>query len=497
MKNKLNKKLCAIVMAVMMFFPLLTACNRGIKEKPTVYTIDASLDIETMTLTAQMTVDYVNKSESSLTEIMFHLYPNAYREGAVYSPVPAEDYLDAYRNGESYGGISVSNVKVNGVSAESKVGGEDENILTVPLASVLDPTDKVEISMDFTVSIPNVRHRLGHFGGIVNLGNFYPIACVKGADGFYTDPYYDRGDPFYSDIADYHVTLSVPEGMVAETSGKLEKSVVDTRTVYKASQKNIRDFAASVGAFRTPSTMTGGVDINYYYIKDETPEVSLIAASDAIKTFNHLFGEYPYDVYSVVETHFLQGGMEYPTLAYVSDALNREMLTEAIVHETAHQWWYGVVGNNEVAHAWMDEGLAELSTTMFYERNTDYNVDAKKRKANTLSAYIVYYDSGINRTKDTSMTRALNEYDSSFEYAFLNYAKAELMFESVRLTVGEEKFLEGLKRYYADMKFKNATPDDLIGALETVSERSLKPTFTSWLSGKVMIFGGDNAQAAA
>ncbi|MDR0425671.1 MAG: M1 family metallopeptidase [Clostridiales bacterium] len=493
MKQKIGKRTAAflcLILAVSAF----AGCGGGefdkMAEGLSTYKIEAALDRDNMRVTAKMDVKYVNGGQSILNGVSFHLYPNAYREGARFSPVNAEDWDDAYPNGVSYGGISVSNLTVNGMAAEVNVTGEDENILSVALTKPLYPTDSVNIGMEFTVTLPNMRHRLGHYEGAVNLGNWYPIACVSGENGFYTDPYYDRGDPFFSEVANYDVTLTVPKDMTAALSGVTTRSETGGTAVYHSTERAIRDFAAIAGAFKTLATQAAGIDVEYYYQKDAAPEVSLMAAVDAVKTFSDLFGAYPYKSYKAAETHFLQGGMEYPTLVFISDVLDRETFTEAIVHETAHQWWYGVVGNNQIDHAWMDEGLAEYSTTMFYERNPDYNVDAQKRIATTLASYVVYYEKTANRGRDSSMTRRVNEYYNQFEYALLTYKKGELMFESIRMNIGSENFLNGLKAYYKDMSYKIAAPDDLIGRMETASKKTVKPLFDSWLDGNVQLFGG-------
>ena len=64
------------------------------------------------------------------------------------------------------------------------------------------------------------------------------------------------------------------------------------------------------------------------------------------------------------------------------------------------------------------------------------------------------------------------------------------MFESLRKTVGDENFFNGLKSYYSEYKFKNARPDDMIGCFEKASGRELKGFFDSWLEGKVGMYGG-------
>jgi aminopeptidase N len=228
----------------------------------------------------------------------------------------------------------------------------------------------------------------------------------------------------------------------------MSKREGDVCDIFELKANNVRDFALVIGEMKMLGTRINGVDVNYYYVDDVNAEKTLITASDAIKTFSNLFGAYPYSTYNVVRTNFLHGGMEYPGLSLISNALNDSLFTEAVIHETAHQWWYGVVGNNEVKNAWMDEGLCEFSTGLFYEQNSSYGVDAQKRLADALGAYIIYFDDSKIDARDDSMNRVLGEYKDTFEYTYCSYVKGELMFSSLSSAIGEQNLLKGLKAYY-------------------------------------------------
>ena len=476
-----------VLLAISIFF---VGCKKtDDTEKLTHYIIDAEYDEANKTIDAKMNVEYVNSSNAILDEVCFHLYPSAYRENARFTAISEDRITSAYPNGTSFGGIEVSSLSVNGESAEIVINGQDEDILVVALKKMLEPTQTVEISMDFRIKIPNVRHRLGYDGNIVNLGNWYPIACVYENGEFDTHPYYSNGDPFYSECADYDVSITLPNTLSVASSGKMIKNENSNETsTHKGKLKNARDFAMVLGEFKMLGTEVNGVEVNYYYSKDEAPQEALTTAKDALKTYGELFGAYPYETYSVVQTAFLNGGMEYPALVYISDSVSGKMQTEVIAHETAHQWWYGVVGNDQVKYAWLDEGLTEFTTGLFYKHNPSYGVDYDKRIADALSAYVLYYDAFRSDDVDTSMTRTVSEYSSTFEYTYMTYVKGELMFEATKSAIGEAKFMSALKKYYESYKNKIATPDDLIGCFESASGRSMENFFSAWLEGKVVSF---------
>lgn len=490
---KKSIKIIAIALSVVCALPTFAACaKKPQKEERSRYEITARYDEENKTVSAVMSLSYYNGTDAILDELCFHLYPAAFREGARFSPVSKDAVSSAYPAGISYGGIEIGKTTLNGVETEATIEGEDEDILVVKLdGEGLYPTDRAEFTVDFTLTLPEIRHRFGYRGSRVNLGNWYPIACVFEDGNFVTDPYYSTGDPFYSDCADYKVSITVPDDLTVAASGKVSGVANDDGTkTFSSEILAARDYAAVIGEFKMLGSKVGDADVNYYYISDPEPEKALTAAVDALKTFSDKFGEYPYESMSSVETQFLQGGMEYPGLAMLSDALAPDIYREAIVHETAHQWWYAAVGNDEVRYPWLDEGLTEFSTSTFYRENPSYEVDYEKRIADALGAYVLYFDAFKTASSDTSMTRKVCDYESPFEYTYMTYVKGELMFESLRSVIGDEKFFAGLRDYYASYKFKAAKPDDLIGCMEKAAGRDLKGFFDSWTEGKVADFGG-------
>ena len=469
-----------------------SACGESgiddISQNLTSYSITADYDgANTVTATAEIT--YVNNYDVALPELQFHLYPNAYRNGAQYQPVHSSEKDAAYPHGESYGGIEITSLKRDGEDLAVTLAGEDENILSVPLEKVLQPTAKVKLTMDFTLTVPQMRHRFGMTENSTNLGNWYPVACVYENGAFRNDPYYNNGDPFYSEIANYEVRLSVPAQMSAAMTGVCTLKEENGKNVYTSSARAVRDFAAVIGCFEIMEGDAGGVSVKYYYYSDPDPAASLAAAVDAVNVFGEKFGKYPYESFSVAETGFLQGGMEYPQLVMISDILTPEVYREAIIHETAHQWFYGIVGSDQINYPWLDEAVVEYCTDLFYKWRPEYNVDFEKKISDALSAFVLYCDIYKHGGKDdTSMNRAVYEYDNQTEYTYMTYVKGSLMLDSLRRTIGDDAFVAALRSYVSEYYLENAKPDCLIACFEKKSGKELKSFFDSWTSGKVHLF---------
>ena len=469
-------------------------CDTGGEDRVlTIYDIDAVLNMDTMTVTATETVQYVNNYDAALDSVYFHLYPAAYREGARFSPIEARHAESAYPSGISYGGITISSVTVNGAAGVYELGGEDENILMIN-GITLEPTKSAEIKIVFSLTLPQVRHRFGYIGRTVNLGNWYPVAAIREDGKWRTDSYYNIGDPFYSETADYSVSLVTPTGWTVAGAGRVVTTVNGDETVTEFTASNVRDFALVASGNMTMVDKTvDGTAIRYYYAADAKADYRLKLIEDALATFNNLFGKYPYPQLSVVQTNFLHGGMEYPQLVYVSNALNESLYDEAIIHEIAHQWWYAVVGNDQINEAWMDEGLAEYSTSLFYERNPSYGVEFEDRIADAMKGFVLFNE--VYRVQigdNTAMSRPLSAFFSSTDYAYHVYVKGSLMFDSLRHLIGDESFFAGLKIYYENYMYETATADGMIGAFERASKINLKVFFTNWIDGNVGLYASLN-----
>ena len=451
------------------------------------YEITAEYVPESGTLTGTTKITFENLGDNEISVLKFQLYPNAYRKDALYKPVSKAYENSAYYAGESYGEMVISSV--NGAKGW-EVLGEDENILYVYLERSLFPSDKVVLDIGFLLKLARVNHRTGITEKTVNLANFFPILCGEKDGGFLECVYYSDGDPFLSACADYKVTLTAPkEYIVASTGALVSERTLESKKEHIFTADSVRDFALVLSTqFEIIKKTVGGTQISYYYYEDPKAKETLEVAVESFSYFEDTFGAYPYPTYSVVQTGFCLAGMEEPSLVMISDDLLLGELYKTVVHETAHQWWYAVVGSNQIEEAWQDEGLAEYSALLFFENYEKYGFTREQTVNKALKEYRSYYDvygSVLGRT-DTKMSRHLKEYLSDYEYKCLAYDKPLVMLDTLRKSVGDESFLNALNRYYKDNAFTVATPAHLIASFEKTG-LDVHGFFDSFLSGKAIL----------
>lgn len=483
------KKIFAWLLAIVCLcacLPWLYGCSQRV-DIYTKYEITAEYAPETKTLAGTVKVTFKNPTDKEISLLKFQLYPNAYRENALYKPVGVSHTKSAYYTGESYGEMEI--FSVHG-SKNWEITGEDENILSVFLERGLYPNEKVVLDIGFLTKFAEVNHRTGVTKKTVNLGNFYPVLCGMKNGGFYEAVYYDKGDPFYGECADYTLQLKVPKEYTLATTGKItEERTLESKKEYFVSAPKTRDLALVLSdKFRVMQEKVGGVEISYYYYADQNPTGSFAVAKESFAYYEKTFGDYPYGQFSVAETGFCFGGMEYPQMVMISDEITGEERWRTIAHETAHQWWYAVVGSDQIENAWQDEGLVEYSTASFFEKNGRYGLTREKLVAESLKEYRSYYDiygSVLGRT-DTRMHRSLGDFVSEYEYRCIAYDKPLVMLDTLRKSVGDKKFYAGLRKYYSANKFRMASVGDLVGGFEKAGIDA-HGFFEGFLNGKVIL----------
>ncbi len=466
---------------------VLVGCGQA-EQKLNSYKIDATFDDQQNILACSQTVEYVNTSDNALSEVCFFLYANSFNEG---KKAVSNSYFDrAYPSGEaSFGGIDILSADVNGNETEFYLS-EGGNILTITLDKEIFPNECVTIDLEYVVSLANIRHRLGVGNNTINFGNFFPIACVYD-NGFVKNDFSMSGDPFYSDVSNFEVKIAYPDKYIFTSTGESNLQKQNEQCVAICKAQKVRDFCFVLSdKFEVLTQEVCGIQVNYFYYDDSQPQARLETSLKAVETFCEMFGQYPYKVLNVVKSDFCFGGMEYPNLVLIADDLaDSETEDYVIVHEIAHQWWYGVVGNNEFENAWVDEGLTEFSTALFFEKNEQYGLNYETIMQNAAESYNnfvkIYKD--IYGELDESMNRKLSQFRTEPEYVNCTYTKGMLMFDSIRKSMSDRKFFQCLKQYFEDYAFKNSSAEKLVESFSKTAHINLEKFVDAWLEGRVVL----------
>lgn len=486
----MKKALCIVIaLCILVTTVVLCACSpnklKEASKNADRYDIVTAYDPETHILSATQTVTLTNRTDNSFSAVKFHIYANQYRQDAANPVVPAVYKSKAYPNGESYGEITFDSVKADGNAVAYTIEGTDMDILSVPV-NELFPNDKATIELTYQIQLANIHHRLGYNDNTVNLGNFYPVLCYVENDNYVCSPYYNVGDPFVTDVANYNVSVTLPESYIVASSGNLTEAKSENGNVtYSYVAQAVRDFAMVLSdKYQKISATVGDTQVNYYYYNDQNSEESLAYAAGMLEYLNKNVGKYPYEQYSVCETAFCYGGMEYPNLVMITSGSTS--YKEAIVHETAHQWFYGIIGNDQINNAWQDEGMAEFMTYLYLDEKGELPLTTSMKAAT--KNYVSYVDvlNHYYDHVDTSL-RAVDKYKNDNEYVIFTYVKGSILFNTLYETMGKTKFLKTLANYYDAAAFTVAQPQTMIDCFVSVGGTEIGTIFKNFMEGKEII----------
>jgi aminopeptidase N len=357
--------------------------------------------------------------------------------------------------------MGVSDVAANNEAAYYTLGGTNESILSVSLPGEIAPGGSAEIYLRFEIGLPATGNRFGVNETGIMLGNFLPIAAVYENGAWREDGYTREGDAFYSECADYRVSVSAPAKWELAHTGSLVESKEENgvSTWYIAAPKS-RDFALAL--MKEPYVETrqsaAGTAVTAFGTSKKRAVYSADAAVAALDYFSRNIGTYPYDTFFVVPFD-MGGGMEYPGLVMLCERdLHGDDLSGAalvIGHEAAHQWFYSVVGSDQINAPWLDESLVEFLGFDFLRAYLGDEAAFARREARYGSL------EGYKRTK--RIDSALYDFAGS-EYFLIVYASGCAMYDELYRELGRDAFFEALATYFNANSFFIADRDDLVAA---------------------------------
>jgi hypothetical protein len=218
----------------------------------------------------------------------------------------------------------------------------------IVLDTALVPDARAEVGFSLAIDVPVRRDRFGVNGVDTYLGNALAVLAVKDEDGWELAPYVPFGESYYSETADYDVTLDHPAALQVPSTGVVAgETAVGDRLVTHLSAVKVRDFSWSAGAFHHDSVVAAsGVTVEAYWPNSESDSNCrdlMRYAANALDSYGARYGAYPYPRFTIVFDEFGAAfdGMEYPNYTLAS------AYRGAVAHEVAHQWWFGLVGDDQ------------------------------------------------------------------------------------------------------------------------------------------------------
>jgi hypothetical protein len=397
---------------------------------------------------------------------------------------------------------------------------DDRTVARAILREPVPPGGSVTLDIVFRAYLPQVFARSGYVRDYYLVGQWFPKlgvyepAGMRGrATGGWNCHQYHATSEFYADYGRFRVNITVPSRFVVGATGqRVDKhDNGDGTTTRSYEQADVHDFAwtadpdfvemrrifsasrdVTPAAYREAARLLGRslddvrlCDVEVILLL-QPAHLSLAdrhfaAVFAGLRRFGLWYGRYPYRTLSVVDPAYGaegSGGMEYPTfitagtsiLANVwpfRDLAGPEGVT---VHEFGHQFWYGMVGNNEFEEAWLDEGIDSYSTGRVME------IEFPRSQGEGVP---------FLRLGERDMLRVMNGPDSGFhavlqpawsfgdDYGFFAYAKPEIVLRTLENMLGRETMARVMRTYQERWRFRHPSSRDFFDTASAVAGRDL------------------------
>lgn len=415
-------------------------------------------------LTGTEQIIFPNQTGAPLNDVALRLYPNFPR--------------DVFGKGGDVQ-MDVTDATVEGQPVEIRYTAQRTAVL-LSFPQPLDSGDSTTLAITFTATIQPWRD------GTWPLPSYYPMLAIHDSEGWRMDVT-RFADHVYAESAFYTAAITIPADLTIVTSGSTIATQTrnDGRTMHIVQTGPVREFALTVGDFVAAHDVAGAnadVAVNVYTAHGNGLSVRQIArvVATALTDFDRRFGPYPY---RELDIHLLpydyDGGDEYPGLILLYSGGQVDAGTRYVAaHEVAHQWWYGVVGNDIYREPWLDEAFAQYSGIIYDEDVVSASVAESDWKREILQRYNSALADG-----DLLIGLSISDYPNFNVYYHTIYGKGPVFLRMLRVELGDDVFFRALQAYYQRHRYGVTTTRDVQLAFEKASGQNLEAVFQKWVRG--------------
>lgn len=411
-------------------------------------------------ISGESAVRYTHPGGEALEEMAFMLWPQD------------EQYC---------GEMQIGQVLVDGRprSSTAELGGQ---ALRIALEPPLRAGEAISVVLPFEIAVCGPiggaqPQRFGITEGVLIAPTFYPILPRMVAGYWLVEDAPPGGDTTTSDSAFYEVEISYPASLGLAASGSLvqEVELADGRARATFVSGPMRDFAFALGAFERFEKQVGEVLLRAWLLPQHGDDAQrlLNAAAEQMALFERLVGPYPFRELDLVDAPGAFAGIEYPGLIYLG-TLGTPWLIEPTVHEVAHQWFYSLVGSDQIHEPWLDEALATYGEVLYLEY---------EGRAGDATGLLTSFRNAVRLIDNNQLPigLALGGYPSADDYAVIVYYKGALFFDALRMEIGDRAFFEFLPRYFSAARYGMASGELLQESAEQSCGCDLDSLFDLWV----------------
>jgi hypothetical protein len=330
--------------------------------------------------------------------------------------------------------------------------------------------------------VPPRPGRLGASGGVLSLGNWVPT-LARYRDGWERHQYSEVGDPFVTELADYDLRLITSRPLVIAANGEISGQ---SPTSFEISAPARRELALSLSPdYQVHETQVGSLLVRGYSADPERSRVYAETAARFADWYGRHFGAYPYDSLSLADAPLepAWGGMEYPGLIFIAPTIllpsdfQGSFLEGLIAHEVAHQWFYGLVGNDEVRDPWLDEPFAQYLPYYYYhvEQPALFERLFYGRELASL-------EQRLGQGGNPSLSSSTDDFSDNPPYVVAIYLQGARFLDELRQTIGDAAFEAALADEVRVFGGKIAPPRAVLDLFQRHTTTNLNPLFARYFA---------------
>jgi aminopeptidase N len=285
-------------------------------------------------------------------------------------------------------------------------------------------------------------------------------------------------DYAYTESALMAVNLRAPTEVMTWFTGALKSSQADDtgRTTYTVVTGPMRNFIVIQAESRGTLEISGGpVPVRVMYTgSEENARLIGTIAKDSLTWFDANLGHYPYAALDVVAVSFPSGGEEYPSLVFVNNDPERGPIYWRWItaHEVAHQWFYGIAGNDTIRHAWLDESMVQVAGWLFH-------LDTLYGSNDAPDVYWSHVLTWYNRIQGPPkvLETPPEGYAGFDDFMSTIYGGGAAYMRELAELIGPDVFARGLHAYVTAVSFGIGTPQQFFDAMQAQTSQDLRPFF--------------------
>ncbi len=462
------------------------------------YVMTVSLNPIKKLISGSEVLTWKNTSSDFVSDIYLHLYMNAFSSEKSTFMMESGGRLRGQKyERDKKGSVHVKSLKLSDgtslMDSLSFVSPDDGNpfdrtVAKVRLPVSIPPGEQLKLSIEFETKLPRVFARAGYYKNFFMVAQWFPKIGVYW-HGKWNCHQYHATSEFFSNFGVYDVRIFVPKNYeVGATGDLLEKTTIDSLSMFRFLAEDVHDFAWAASpdfhiardSFlkKLPGKNEERVQINLFYQPFHKRHVRryLQAVKNAMTYFYEHVGWYPYSNLTMIDPPTAAagaGGMEYPTLITLGTHWlipKGIRLPETVtVHEFGHQYWYGMVANNEFEEAWLDEGINTYYETRimdYYYGDNESSFDLFGIKISDSNLQWLEY---LNGAALDPIKRNAWDFYSAASYSSNSYSKPTMMLRTLESYVGIVKMDQIMQTYFTRWKFKHPTSRDFVQTVNDVT----------------------------